>query len=88
MATEIKTVTKTVSDEERGSLQLRFRRGDVQGAIGAAALRARKSGAAWYVYATHAGYQVDPNEPPFPKGGRFYKITMVGNTITGVLFEH
>jgi hypothetical protein len=87
MATEIKTVTKTPTEEEWASLRLRYNKGDVQGALGAAALRARRSGAAWYVYATHAGYQVDPNVPEFPKGGRFYKITVVDGTITGVLFE-
>lgn len=87
MATLIKTVTKTPTDEEWASLRLRFNRGDMQGAIGAAALRARRSGAAWYVYAAHAGYTVDPNEPELPKGGRFYKITVVDGTIKGELFE-
>lgn len=87
MATPIKTVNKTPTDAEWQSLSGRFNRGDIQGALGAAALKARRSGAAWYVYATHAGYKVDPNEPELPKGGRFYKITVVAGTIKGELFE-
>lgn len=84
MATLIKTVKTTPTSAQWGDLRLRFRRGDLQGALGAASLRARSTGYAWYVYATQAGYQVDPNQPGL---GRFYKITVADGVITGELYE-
>lgn len=87
MATLIKTVAKTPTDAEWQSLTLRFNRGDIQGALGAAAKRARMSGATWYVFATSHGYQIQQSVPELPRGDRFYKITVAARTIKGELYE-
>lgn len=87
MATLVRETKTTLTDHQWKQLRLKFHRGDIQGALGAAAQRARMMKQSRIVFATRAGYQIVAAVPLLPPGHRYWVVTVDGDTIHGKLYE-